>query len=553
MYESKKNSGRKDIYKYQKSSHQKNFHNSTHFGYHKYNKYKQKYNRSNSIQDYDEESLFSQIFDENKSTKKTDLKEIDDLTPIPTIKACKTLTENKENFSISSNIDEMTTQMKTNDINNLNVSNNKEINDNVSVFNNYSSNNMREKLITGEKENKNENEENNNEVNNENINFNINNLDNINFNVENVINDLLIKNNECFFASNEKENIHLEYKKNVYKTPQPFKVNSSSSINLSSNDMKEAYYVPKKLSTIYDMYATQPQPNLFDRRRNSLNNFNFMTIQKPSISLSNKQVPNYSNLGISNNINLNYFKNNNNNNFMNFNNSNNTISMTNNFNIPNNSSNIPIASFNLFESNNINNIGNINNIPNLQQCLNHGNNSHHNLNKNPFHNMMPQLELNKCILKTQINNNNLFEKDKENTDILEINVKISDSETLTFKIRRYDDMFKTVKMFCEINKLDIKLIRPFIIYIIKALNSIYGIYNLSLKNDEIQFLKDIKNNFYSQEEEEDINEEQKYEEENNKKEYNDEERYNNEDKESIISNSKENDVEEDDSGSDEDE
>ena len=553
MYESKKNSGRKDIYKYQKSSHQKNFHNSTHFGYHKYNKYKQKYNRSNSIQDYDEESLFSQIFDENKSTKKTDLKEIDDLTPIPTIKACKTLTENKENFSISSNIDEMTTQMKTNDINNLNVSNNKEINDNVSVFNNYSSNNMREKLITGEKENKNENEENNNEVNNENINFNINNLDNINFNVENVINDLLIKNNECFFASNEKENIHLEYKKNVYKTPQPFKVNSSSSINLSSNDMKEAYYVPKKLSTIYDMYATQPQPNLFDRRRNSLNNFNFMTIQKPSISLSNKQVPNYSNLGISNNINLNYFKNNNNNNFMNFNNSNNTISMTNNFNIPNNSSNIPITSFNLFESNNINNIGNINNIPNLQQCLNHGNNSHHNLNKNPFHNMMPQLELNKCILKTQINNNNLFEKDKENTDILEINVKISDSETLTFKIRRYDDMFKTVKMFCEINKLDIKLIRPFIIYIIKALNSIYGIYNLSLKNDEIQFLKDIKNNFYSQEEEEDINEEQKYEEENNKKEYNDEERYNNEDKESIISNSKENDVEEDDSGSDEDE
>ena len=553
MYESKKNSGRKDIYKYQKSSHQKNFHNSTHFGYHKYNKYKQKYNRSNSIQDYDEESLFSQIFDENKSTKKTDLKEIDDLTPIPTIKVCKTLTENKENFSLSSNMDEMTTLMKTNDINNLNVSNNNEINDNVSAFNNYSTNNMSEKLIIAEKENENKNEENNNEVNNENINFKINNLDNINFNVENVINDLLIKNNECFFASNEKENIHLEYKKNVYKTPQPFKVNSSSSINLSSNDMKEAYYVPKKLSTIYDMYATQPQPNLFDRRRNSLNNFNFMTIQKPSISLSNKQVPNYSNLGISNNINLNYFKNNNNNNFMNFNNSNNTISMTNNFNIPNNSSNIPITSFNLFESNNINNIGNINNIPNLQQCLNHGNNSHHNLNKNPFHNMMPQLELNKCILKTQINNNNLFEKDKENTDILEINVKISDSETLTFKIRRYDDMFKTVKMFCEINKLDIKLIRPFIIYIIKALNSIYGIYNLSLKNDEIQFLKDIKNNFYSQEEEEDINEEQKYEEENNKKEYNDEERYNNEDKESIISNSKENDVEEDDSGSDEDE
>ena len=115
--------------------------------------------------------------------------------------------------------------------------------------------------------------------------------------------------------------------------------------------------------------------------------------------------------------------------------------------------------------------------------------------------MMPQLELNKCILKTQINNNNLFEKDKENTDILEINVKVSQSQILTFKIRRYDDMFKTVKIFCEINKLDIKLIRPFIIYIIRALNSIYGIYNLNLKNDEIEFLKDIKKNLFNEEDE----------------------------------------------------
>ena len=131
--------------------------------------------------------------------------------------------------------------------------------------------------------------------------------------------------------------------------------------------------------------------------------------------------------------------------------------------------------------------------------------------------MMPKLELNKCILKTQINNNNLFEKDKENTDILEIYVKISETETLTFKIRRYDDMFKTVKMFCEINKLDIKLIRPLIIYIIRALNSIYGIYNLNLNSDEIQFIKDIKNNFYKDDEEETntVNKDEKGDDNNN--------------------------------------
>ena len=61
-------------------------------------------------------------------------------------------------------------------------------------------------------------------------------------------------------------------------------------------------------------------------------------------------------------------------------------------------------------------------------------------------------------------------------------------------------MFKTVKIFCEINKLDIQLMRPLIIYIIKALNSIFGIYNLKLKDDEIQFLKDIKKEFYNEEE-----------------------------------------------------
>ena len=64
-------------------------------------------------------------------------------------------------------------------------------------------------------------------------------------------------------------------------------------------------------------------------------------------------------------------------------------------------------------------------------------------------------------------------------------------------------MFKTVKIFCEINNLDIKLIRPLIIYIIKALNSIYGIYNLKLRQDEIEFLKELKARFYQEEKRDD--------------------------------------------------
>ena len=73
-------------------------------------------------------------------------------------------------------------------------------------------------------------------------------------------------------------------------------------------------------------------------------------------------------------------------------------------------------------------------------------------------------------------------------------------------------MFKTVKIFCEINNLDIKLIRPLIIYIIKALNSIYGIYNLKLKRDEIEFLKEIKMKFYKEEDVVDNNDDNNEEE-----------------------------------------
>ena len=511
MYESKKNSGRKDIYKYQKSSHQKNFHNSTYFPHYKYNKYKRKYSHSNFIKYDNEELIFSQIFDKKESFQNNNLKELDEIIQTPIIKNCKTVNENKENISVNSNINEFNTQMKTNDINDINdisESKNIEINENISFFiDNSSFNNFSEKIIFSKNFDKKENEKKdefikdiNNLTNLNNINFSINeNTNTINYNLENVINNLLLKNKECIINSNEKKNIHLEYKKNVFKTPQSFKGNSY----FATNDMKEPFYVPKKLNSLNDINPIQQQTNIFEKNYNSLNNFS--TLQHSSISLPNKQITTY-NLDIRNNLNLNYFKNNNNFNkkFLSFN-GNNNLNINNSFNISS-SNNLPINSFNVESKNipNINNLGNlghINNLESLGKCLNFNNNSQHNLNKNPFHNILPKFELNKCILKTQINNNNLLEKDKENTDILEINVKTSKKEILTFKIRRYDDMFRTVKIFCEINKLDLKLIRPFIIYIIRALNSIYGIYNLNLKDEEIKFIKDIKKYFYNDEEE----------------------------------------------------
>ena len=61
MYDSKKSSGRKDLYKYQKCSYQRHFHNSTHFNHHKYTKYKQKYDYAYSPNDLDEELIFAKM------------------------------------------------------------------------------------------------------------------------------------------------------------------------------------------------------------------------------------------------------------------------------------------------------------------------------------------------------------------------------------------------------------------------------------------------------------------------------------------------------------
>jgi hypothetical protein len=92
-------------------------------------------------------------------------------------------------------------------------------NENISAFNNNSScfNVFSENLMISGKFDKKDMEKTDeiiNEINNltklNNINFN----NSINFNVENVLNDLLQKNNDCLFASNEKEKIHLEIKKN---------------------------------------------------------------------------------------------------------------------------------------------------------------------------------------------------------------------------------------------------------------------------------------------------------------------------------------------------
>ena len=311
---------------------------------------------------------------------------------------------------------------------------------------------------------------------------NLNNLNNFNnINGYNIYANNNYNNNNNFSRLNEEEiNNEINNKINMsnfyYKRPNDKYI---------YKDPGFVYKEPANKKPVYDI-------NQIDESYNNYNNIN------PSNNIRNININNINNINIQqgNKFNeiqkvqqLNLILNNNNN----INNNNNYLFYNQNININrHNSNNIEqIQPFSIYDS--------------------HSSNSFHHKNS--------------CdSFRSSVKSGSIMdiEREKENTDILEIHVKISQKETLVFKIRRFDDMFKTVKIFCEINKLDIKLIRPLIIYIIKALNSIYGIYNLKLKNDEIQFLKEIKKEFYHEKENDKKNE---YLNDNSEEEFNSDEEY----------------------------
>ena len=105
---------------------------------------------------------------------------------------------------------------------------------------------------------------------------------------------------------------------------------------------------------------------------------------------------------------------------------------------------------------------------------------------------------NNNVQKNKFDNNIEVEKFQpinpylENTEILKVNVKTSKNETVIFKLRRFDDLFLTIKLFCEINSIDEKFIKPFIIKSLCTLNTIYQLYNSQISNEDIFVLKKIK-------------------------------------------------------------
>ena len=80
----------------------------------------------------------------------------------------------------------------------------------------------------------------------------------------------------------------------------------------------------------------------------------------------------------------------------------------------------------------------------------------------------------------------------ENTEILQVNVKIAKDKNVVFKLRRFDDLFLTVKLFCEINSIEERFMKPIITKALCTLNSIYQVYNTHLDSKNIKVLQMIK-------------------------------------------------------------
>ena len=104
----------------------------------------------------------------------------------------------------------------------------------------------------------------------------------------------------------------------------------------------------------------------------------------------------------------------------------------------------------------------------------------------------------------EVLNQNQIQKHEEinphlvNTVILQVSVKLPNNQTVMFKLKRFDDLFLTIKLFCEINSIEEKLIKPIIIKSLCAINTIYQIYNCEISSENIEVLRNVKNNIDKQ-------------------------------------------------------
>ena len=65
----------------------------------------------------------------------------------------------------------------------------------------------------------------------------------------------------------------------------------------------------------------------------------------------------------------------------------------------------------------------------------------------------------------------------ENTIILTLKLKIKKDEYINFNLRRYDDLFESLKEFVHLNKIKKDLLKPIVIKVFEILNKIFYLLN----------------------------------------------------------------------------
>ena len=75
---------------------------------------------------------------------------------------------------------------------------------------------------------------------------------------------------------------------------------------------------------------------------------------------------------------------------------------------------------------------------------------------------------------------------------MRVNIKVSKDKVVVFRLRRFDNLFMSINLFCEFNKIDKKLIQPIISKILSSLNIVYKVMNSNVSKENILTLNEVK-------------------------------------------------------------
>lgn len=84
-----------------------------------------------------------------------------------------------------------------------------------------------------------------------------------------------------------------------------------------------------------------------------------------------------------------------------------------------------------------------------------------------------------------------MEHNQENTIILSLKLKLEKDKYIFFNLRKYDDLFETLKNFVELNNIKKELIKPLSEKIVESLNKISSLLNNKISIYDREYLNSL--------------------------------------------------------------